>query len=182
MQVTEDTFAITNQLSIQKQEWVWEQSSVENLELVAILLQPLDGFGQREMEFVDTFEGIVEGDDGTIAGIAPHIVEHPLGRHPFGVVAGHQVPHHDAVTPAQPEILVGPHPSVRWTKEVGMEQFVGLVGILAIVADGVFEPTDMIEGMVADAVSGCHHLLIEFGMFAHVVRHHEERRLDVVLA
>ena len=58
-----------------------------------------------------------------------------------------------------------------------MEQFVGLVGILAIVADGVFEPTDMIEGMVADAVSGCHHLLIEFRMFAHVVAHHEESGL-----
>ena len=57
------------------------------------------------MEFVDTFEGVVEGDDRTVAGVFLDIIDHILSGEPLGVVTGNQVPHHNLVLSTQPGIL-----------------------------------------------------------------------------
>ena len=63
---------------------------------VALGLEPFDGCREGCAELVDTFQGVVEGDDAAVTGVALDIVQHVVGREPFGVVAGNKVPHNDA--------------------------------------------------------------------------------------
>ena len=133
---------------------------IKHLKLVAFCLKPFDCFGQGVVEFVDTLERVVEGDNGSVASVAFHIVEHVFGSHPFRIVACDKIPHDDAILTSQPYILIPSHPSMRRAEEVGMQQLVGLVGISLIGGDGVSESAYMVEGVVADAMTGSHHLII----------------------
>ena len=54
----------------------------------------------------------MKGDDTAVAGVAFHIVEHILGCHPLGIVAGDEIPHDDLILVCHPPIDTRPHPSV----------------------------------------------------------------------
>ena len=56
-----------------------------------------------------------------------------------------------------------------------------LFGVFQIGFCGVLKSPDVIEGMVANAVTLLHYLTEFVGMLADVVAHHEERGLDIVL-
>ena len=71
------------------------------------------------------------------------------------------------------------HPAVGWTYQIGMEIGIGLLYIIAIVADGVTDTTDVVVGMVANAMALADHSLVELRVFAHIVAHHEEGGLDM---
>ena len=51
----------------------------EDFERIALGLEPFEGGREGCAEFVDAFQGVVEGDDGTIAGVALDVVEDVVG-------------------------------------------------------------------------------------------------------
>lgn len=124
----------------------------------------------------------MEGDDGSGTRVALHIVEHLLGVEPFAVVARHNVPHHQLIVSTEEKVLLPLEPSVGRAEEIGMEQLIGFLHIVQIAADAVSESAQMIEGVVANAVSFGYYLLIELRMFANIVAYHEEGGLHLVLA
>ena len=89
----------------------------DGLKLISLCLQPFDGAGQGGAEFVDAFQGVVEGDDGAVAGIAADIVIDVVGGEPLGIVAGDEVPHDDAVALREPVVDAVAHPTVGRTEE-----------------------------------------------------------------
>ena len=95
----------------------------------------------------------MEGDNGTIAGVMLYIVEHIGSCHPFGVIAGHHIPHDYLVFPGEPCILAQPHPSMRRTHQIGVEVGVGFLYIETVITDGVLESADMVMGVIADAMT-----------------------------
>ena len=73
---------------------------------------------------------IVERNDGAGARIATHVEQHVATIKTGGIVARNAVPHHNAVAAALDEhIMIVEHPPVGRTKEVGLEQDVGLIHI-----------------------------------------------------
>ena len=62
----------------------------------------------------------MESDDRTVSRIAFHVVQHLFRAHPLTVIAGHEIPHNDAVMIAQRIVLPESHVSVWWTEEIGM--------------------------------------------------------------
>ena len=65
----------------------------------------------------------MESDDGTVACIAPHVVQYLFRAHPFTIITSHKIPHNDAVMMAQGIILPEPHvPDPAYTK---YERFLG---------------------------------------------------------
>ena len=73
---------------------------VENLEFVALAFEPFKTARESRLEFVDALQGVVERDDGAVAGIEFHILHHVVSGEQFRVVACYKVPHHDFVFPA----------------------------------------------------------------------------------
>jgi len=110
------------------------QVVIEDLEGIALLLEPLDAARQGGLELVDAAQGVVEGDDGAVAGVLAHIVEHLVCRKMCGVVACDEIPHDDGVVAADADVLLILHPSAWWTEKVGMDELVGLVGVAQEVA------------------------------------------------
>ena len=148
--------------------------SSEHLEGVTLLCEPLEALGQSGVKLVDGFQGIVEGDDGAVADVALDVVDDVVGRHPLGVVAGDDVPHHDLVAAREPGILGQAHPSVRRTEEMAADVGVGFLDIEHIVAHGVAEAADVVVGVIAHEVALVDDLLEEIGILAHVVAYDEE--------
>lgn len=123
----------------------------------------------------------MESDDGTVAYIFLYLFEHLLSVEVFTVVACHKVPHHDAVFLFQYMVLCQAHMSVGRTEQVGMQVFVGLVGVGEVVLAQVLETSDVVESVVPDTVSAFHHHAEFIVVFAYVIAYHEECGFDVVL-
>ena len=133
------------------------------------------------MKIVDRAERVVEGDDGAVAGVLAHLAQY-LAAIEFGiVVAGYEVPHDDAVSLAQRTVLSEAHDAVRRAEEVGGEVAVGLVDIGDVSLGALLESLEVVEGVVAYAVAALHDHFVLIGMLAHIVAHHEEGGLDVIL-
>ena len=69
---------------------------------------------------------------------------------------------------------------MRRTEQVRFHQLVGLVCIGQIIYRQIFEAADVVERMVADAVSAFHYHTEHIRMLADVVAYHEKSSLDVV--
>ena len=69
----------------------------KRLETIALFAQPFERRGQGCSQFVDALQRVVEGDDGAVARVVFHIVDHIFGSKPFRVVARDEVPHHNLV-------------------------------------------------------------------------------------
>lgn len=65
----------------------FQTSSLDELELVALVLEPLQCQWQSNFKLIDTLERVVKSDDRAIAGVALDIVKNVLRCQPFGVVA-----------------------------------------------------------------------------------------------
>lgn len=155
---------------------------VKDAEFVALIEQPFEGCGQDLPEFGDAAQGVVEGNDAAVARIATDVGEHFLGGEAAAVVAGYEVPHDDAVALASDgAVLHGTHPSVGWAEEVGLQQFVGLLGVFQVFFRRPAEAANVVEGVVADAVASVHDLLENLWVFAYVVANHKEGGVDAVV-
>ena len=153
----------------------------KHLKLVALCHEPFDGTRQGEEEFVETLHGVVERDDAARTGKALHVVQDVVAIQALGIVARHEVPHHDAVTLLDKHILLPFHPAVGRTEEVGFQIDVGLIDVAHITADAVAQTADVIEGVVAETVSrGLDHFKFE-RMLAYIVANHKESGLDAVV-
>ena len=106
---------------------------IKDFEFVTLVAQPFETARERCTEFVDTLQRVVESDDGTVAGIAFHVLKHLVGIESLGVVARHEVPHHDGEVVAHLDVLRITHPSVRWSYIMTVDVGVGLLYIVAIV-------------------------------------------------
>ena len=94
----------------------------------------------------------MEGDDRAVACVTFHVVEYLFRAHPLTVIAGHEVPHDDPVMIAEGIVLSETHVAVWRAEQVGMYDFIYFLGICQIFGVGVFESTDVVESVVADAV------------------------------
>ena len=153
---------------------------VKDFEFVTLVAQPFKTARERCTEFVDTLQRVVESDDGTVAGIAFHVLKHLVGIESLGVVARHEVPHHDGEMMAHLDVLSVAHPSVRRSEEFRLNEAVGFVHVPYIIF-GMHQPGDVVVGVVAHTVPTSFHLFEEFGILPHVVAHHEESSLHSVL-
>ena len=151
---------------------VWEQ-----FELVALVFKPLQRFRQGCPELVDALERVVEGDDGTVAGITLHVVYHIISRQPFGVISGDEVPHHYTVVLFHPPVDGMAQPAV-WRAEVrALEQRIGFGDIDGVGQRPVSERTQVMIGVIARFVTSAEHLFVQFRIFPHIVGNHEEHGL-----
>ena len=123
----------------------------------------------------------MEGDDGAVAGVFVNLAQYLTAIELGIVVARHEVPHDDAVALAQCAVLPEAHDAVRRTEKVGGEVAVGLVDIGDVSLGALLESLEVVEGVVAYAVSTLHDHLVFIGMLTHIVAHHEEGGLDAVL-
>lgn len=122
----------------------------------------------------------MEGDDGAVAGVLAYLAQY-LTAIEFGiVVARYEVPHDDAVAIAERTVLPEAHDTVRRAEEVGGEVAVGLVDIGDISFSTFLESLDMVESVVAYAMSALHDHLVLIGVLAHIVAYHEEGGFDAV--
>ena len=153
---------------------------VKHLKFVTFITQPFDALGKYLLEFVDASEGVVEGDDGTVTRVVLHILVHFFGREAFGVVACDQVPHHDGVVATKTDVLGISHPSSWGTEEIGLNQFVGFVGIAQIALARHGDATNVVEGVIAQAMTMGTDEFEQFWIFPDIVAHHEESRFHVV--
>ena len=173
---------------------------LQHPEPILLLLQEVNASRQGilQVAVVPGLQGVVEGDDGAVAGITHHIGQ-DLGRAEFlGVVARHEVPHDDAVILAQHHILSPRHvPVGRAEKEReqgflhqsiicpllagGQHKFVRPFHVVQVGVGGVFEAPQVIVGVVANAVAAFHDFLEDVRMLADIVAHQEEGGLDAVL-
>ena len=64
---------------------------------------------------------------------------------------------------------------------MGVDDFVGLVGVEHIGDHTMLKGSNVVECMVAYLMALCHNLVVEVMIAQHVFSHHEECRLDVVL-
>ena len=63
----------------------------------------------------------------------------------------------------------------------GGRNLLRLVGVGEVAFEGVLKSADVVERVVADAVSLLHHLAEHVGVLAYVVAHHEEGSLHAIL-
>ena len=153
----------------------------ENLESIALGFKPYYAFGEGGAKLVDTFQRVVEGDDGAVAGIFLHVVYNVFSSEKAGVVARYEVPHHDFVFPAEPCILIRSHPSVRRSYVVTVDIGVCLLYIIAILLDGVGEPLYVIKSVIAHLMALSLDTFEELRVFPDIVAYHEKGCLDVML-
>ena len=66
------------------------------------------------------------------------------------------------------------------TDKVGMQIGIGLLDIIAVLTDGVREPSDVVVGVIADAMPLVDDTLVELGILTRIVAHHEEGGLDAI--
>ena len=123
----------------------------------------------------------MEGDDATVACIAFHVIDDVVCRNPLGVVACHQVPHHNFEVFPEPVVLTPAHHSVRGTEEVGVYKLVGLEGVDDVGYRPVLEGSQVVIGVVAYLVTFGLDALIELRVFIDIIAHREwdrRRRSD----
>lgn len=96
---------------------------LQHFKLIPLLLQKVNGARQciLQVSVAPGFQGIVEGDDGAVAGVAHHVGKHLRTAQLLAVVAGHEVPHHNLVGSFQREILVGEHMAVGRAEQERVE-------------------------------------------------------------
>ncbi|GFH86575.1 hypothetical protein IMSAGC001_01984 [Bacteroides acidifaciens] len=82
---------------------------------------------------------------------------------------------------AQGIILPEPHVPVWRTEEIGMDNFVYLLGVCEVIRIGIFESADVVESMVADAVSVFYHHPVFIRVLAYIVAYHEEGGFNMML-
>ena len=78
-------------------------------------------------------------------------------------------------------VLHPAHVAMGRPEQVRVQVFVGFFRIGQVVLGPVLEATDVVERMVADAVSPFHYPPEFLRMLPHVVAHHEEGSLDAVM-
>ena len=123
----------------------------------------------------------MEGDDATVACIALHVIDDVVCRNPLGVVACHQVPHHNFEVFPEPVVLTPAHHSVGRTEEVGVDKLVGLEGVDDVGYRPVLEGSQVVIGVVAYLVTFGLDALIELRVFIDIIAHHEESGFNVKL-
>ena len=155
---------------------------LEYLELIALRFQKLDGTGEGILQIpvVPRFQSAVEGEDGTVAHVAFYVVQYLFRAHSLTVVAGYEIPHDDTVMVAKGVILPEPHVAVWRAEQVRVDNFVYPSGVGQIIRIGVFKAADVVEGMVADAVSVFYHHPVFVRVFADIVAYHEEGSFNIV--
>ena len=154
--------------------------SVEHLEFVALCFEPFDGAGQGIAQLLITFHRVVEGDDAAGTCVALDVAQYVGAVESFGIVAGHEIPHHDLVVVVQLVVLPPSHPAMRRSDQIGVEVLVGLLDVLQILRSGMAKSAQVVEGVIAQAVSVCHDLSEDVGMLADIVAHHEESRPHLI--
>lgn len=98
--------------------WEWA-------EFVALVFEPLDGEGEGVAEVPFGFEGVVEYDYGSVAGVAFDVFEYLFSVEAPGVVACDEVVHDDVVVALDESALSWGEESVGWAEEGGCEEGVG---------------------------------------------------------
>ncbi len=156
-------------------------NSLEGFKAIAFGYEEIQATGEDCSEFVYATQGVVEGDDATIACIAHHIVVHILCRETTRIVAGHKVPHHYPMFSPQPQELWHAEPSVGRTKQTRVEHLVSTQHILDICVSGVAEASIVVVGVVANGVTIATYCLKEMRMALSILSHHEEGGVDASL-
>ena len=64
--------------------------------------------------------------------------------------------------------------------KVGMQIGIGLLDIIAVLTDGVRETSDVVVGVIADAMTLVNDTLMELGILTRIVAHHKEGSLDAI--
>ena len=59
---------------------------IEEAELVALLLEPFDGLWQCGTQFINTLEGVVEGDNTSVACVTLYVFDHFIGGEQAAIV------------------------------------------------------------------------------------------------
>jgi len=152
-----------------------------HLKLIALLLEIAEGSWEGVAQFLDGLEGVMKGDDGTITGVEHHVAQNVEGVEQVGIVTSDEVPHHYLILATQHIVGSEPHPSVRRTEEVGVDEFVGFLHIIIICNDVVAQGTHVVVGVVAHLMPLLHYATVEVGITLHILAHHEEGCLDAKL-
>ena len=97
----------------------------------------------------------MESDDGTVARVPLYIIKNIVGRHPFGVVSGDEIPHHNLVFSTQPGVLCQTHPTMGRTNVVAVDIGIGFLHVVTVFLDGVGEADNMVMGVIAHLVTLC---------------------------
>ena len=155
---------------------------LEYLEHIAFRFQKLDGTGESILQIpvVPRFQRVVEGDDGTVAYIAFYVVQYLFRAHSLTVIAGYEIPHDDTVMVAKGVILPESHVPMWRAEQVRVDNFVYPSGVGQIIRIGIFKAADVVESMVADAVSVFYHHPVFVRVFADIVAYHEEGSFNIV--
>ena len=153
-----------------------------DLKLIALLLEIAEGGWEGVAQFLDGLEGVMEGDDGTVAGVEHHVAQNVEGVEQVGIVTRDEVPHHYLILATKHVVGSEPHPSVRRTEEVGVDEFVGFLHIIIICNDVVAQGTHVVVGVVAHLMPFLHYATVEVGITLHILAHHEEGCLDTEFA
>ena len=98
-------------------------------------------------------------DDGAVAGVSHYIGKHLWSAKFLTVVTGYQIPHYYLITAFQYHVLRPSHVAVRRAEQVCFHYLVGFLGICQIIFEVVFKSSEMVKGMVTDAVSPLHNHL-----------------------
>ena len=72
------------------------------------------------------------------------------------------------------------HPSMWRTEQMGVYQLVGLEGVDDIGGCPVLETADVVHRVISHLMSSVDDLLEEFGVFPHIIAHHEEGCLGAI--
>ena len=119
-------------------------------------------------------------DDRTVTGIAAHVGKHLLGRELLGVVASHQVVHHDVVAVLDGTRLLPAQQSVGRPEKIAPYQVVGLGNVVHIAVGRNLHALQMVHRVVAHTVAAATHLLEQLRIAGHIVAYHEKGRLDAI--
>ena len=122
----------------------------------------------------------MEGDDGTVAYVAFYVIQYLFRAHSLTVVTGYEVPHNDTVMVAKSVILPESHVPMWRAEQVRVDNFVYPSGVGQIIRIGIFKAADVVESMVADAVSVFYHHPVFVRVFADIVAYHEEGSFNIV--
>ena len=126
---------------------------VEDFKFIVFFYKPFDGFWEGFFDSSDGFEGVVEYDDGAVAGVSFYVIVYAFCRHVRAVVAGYDIQHDDAEEFAEPYDLRNAHVAVRRTEQGAVDVFGGFGRI----TDVFFRPEayalHMVVCMIADAMA-----------------------------
>ena len=166
---------------MERSNYVGGLASFYHFKFIALLLKVTERCRECIAQFLDRLQRVVEGDDRTIASIEHHIAEHIEGIEQVGIVTCHEVPHHNLVLAPKHFVCPQPHPSVRRTEEMRVDEFIGLLHIIIICDDIMLQAAQMVVCMIAHLMALVDDALIEFGIALDILSHEEEGSLGVKL-